>query len=105
MTAFIRLDLFPATVVIGELGEQRYHPARVVITDDAVYVFMDGPNFREPVYEGRLEDYYVEGSVRYAVTDSGDTLRITKASGCGCGSRLRGLRPFPGVAQAPKKSL
>lgn len=95
MAEFIRLDLFPATVTVGE---QVLTPARAVVTDDAVHVYMDSRNGPEDRYTARLADFDGARNIGYiAETDDGEKVHIQRASGCGCGSRLRGFKPFPGV--------
>jgi hypothetical protein len=99
MPQFIRYDQFPTTVTVGE---QKFHPARTVVTDDSLYVFMDSSSGPAKVYEARLDDYGGSGRTRSALTSDGDSVHIAKATGCGCGSLLRGLMPFPGVPMGPQ---
>lgn len=96
MPSFIRLDIFPADVVVE--GE-RYSPSRAIVTDDSVYVYMDSAAGPAEVYSARIDDFQGRRTTGYtAVSDSTD-ISINRASGCGCGSRLRGFRPFAGVPQ------
>lgn len=95
MAAFIRLDLFPAEALVA--GE-RFTPARVIVTDDTLYVYMDGQGGPRVAYETRLEDFTGRRTIGYTVTAAdGQEVAINRASGCGCGSRLRGFHPFVGV--------
>lgn len=95
MPEFIRLDLFPATV---RVGEKTYEPSRAIVADESVHVYMDSAQGPTEVYTARMDDFSGSRTVGYAVTTADDdTVSISRASGCGCGSRLRGYRPFPGV--------
>lgn len=99
---FIRLDLFPAQIIInsneGVIAAVQ-GDARVIITNDMAYIFQDGPTGKpEAVFGEYLEEF--EGSNRegYTVTTAtGNVLVVTRSKGCGCGSMLRGFFPFPGV--------
>lgn len=96
MASFIRLDLFPASVTVN--GTDEYSPARAIVTDDAVHVYMDAQGGPAEVYTARLDDFSGRRTTGYsAVASDGDNVQINRASGCGCGSRLRGFRPFAGV--------
>ncbi len=100
---FIRFDLFPARV---EVGDQIFDPSRTVVTDDSIIVFMDSSSGPVSVYEERLDDFSGNPKVSWiAEVDSGDTVKISRAGGCACGSRLRGFRPFPGVRHVPHKAF
>lgn len=96
MPAFIRLDLFPATVTRAD-GD-KFDPCRAVVTDDSVYVFMDANPRPTEVFTARLDDYETVSRRSYrVVTDDGEELLLEKRNGCGCGNKLRGFRAFPGV--------
>lgn len=96
MASFIRLDLFPATVTVN--GQDVYAPARAVVTDDAIHVYMDARDGPAEVYTTRLDDFSGRRTTGFVASASnGDDVQIGRASGCGCGSRLRGFRPFAGV--------
>ena len=98
MASFVRLDLFPASATL-DTGEI-YTPARVIVTDDAVHVYMDASGGPAEVYTARLDDFSGRRTTGYtAVSDGGVVVTIARASGCGCGSRLKGFRPFAGVPQ------
>ena len=101
MAAFIRLDMFPATVTVTDSKDgARFEPARAIVTDDAVHVYMDAAGGPKEVYMQRLSDFQGRRTLGYtAIADDGSTVQITRASGCGCGSALRGFRPFAGVPQ------
>jgi hypothetical protein len=101
--AFISLDLFPASVQTGNvvIGEE----FRAIVTDNYFYVLEEigtGPSLKikEPLvlFEGT-------NKTGYTVTTDKNVYSITRAANCGCGSRLRGVMPFPGVphvSQLPK---
>lgn len=96
MAAFVRIDMFPATVTVN--GTESFAPARTYVTDDSVLVYMDASNGPELVYSDRLADFEGRRTIGYtATTDSGDVVSINRASGCGCGSRLRGYDAFAGI--------
>lgn len=95
MAAYLRLDVFPGTAVVNQTTV--YTPARVIVTDDSVYVYMDSENGPTSVYSARLADYVGDRQSGEATSDEGDTVIISRASHCGCGSRLRGFHPFAGV--------
>lgn len=93
---YIRLDLFPAKV------EGIEQTARVIVTDAHFYFFVDAPGGGTPVAEvsGALYDIEGRNTIGYILVEDGDpdvTWNFRRATGCGCGSRLRGFRPFPGV--------
>lgn len=97
MPAFLRLDLFPATVIAP--GGIKYDPARVVVTDSEVYVFMDG-NPPAPTIQEHIFDFKSVSRTSFVVTlddDERTELQVNRRAGCGCGNKLRGFRPFPGV--------
>lgn len=99
MPAYVRLDVFPASVVVGDTT---YAPSRAIVTDDTLYVFMDASSGPEEVYSVRMDDFSGRRTTGYKVTtDDGDEVYVNRASGCGCGSRLRGFRPFAGVPEVP----
>lgn len=104
---FIRLDLFPAQITPDPTASGR--PARVIVTDSYLTVFEEPTTPQSPQtttppspsYALPLLDFYGSPLHGYtAVTDDG-TFHISRAKGCGCGSRLRGIRPFPLAPYAP----
>ena len=95
MANFVRLDLFPASATVGD---ETYAPARIVVTDDSVHVYVDAPGGPVEAYTARLEDFSGRRTTGYTATiDGGSVVQINRASGCGCGSRLKSFRPFAGV--------
>lgn len=120
----IRADVFPATVKIAQDGnEDRFvDKARVIITLDNVYIFLDGVPEFEKVFDDRLTSYTppVKATrVRKAVdllnrnaiieTEDGCTVTFQRMSSCGCGSRLKNARletllPTTAIGQAASKN-
>lgn len=110
MTTATRTDMWPAELRIdpdapNKDDRRHVYPVRVVVTLDEILVFTDG---RPPtlVFRDRLKSYSPPtpdvqatkeqlrtGSNRQAIatTESGHVLVFTRASGCGCGSRLKVL--------------
>ena len=96
MPNFIRVDIFPANVTVN--GVDSYSPSRAIVTDDAIHVYQDAPGGPTEVYTTRLDDFEGRRNIGYTITGAnGDTVSLTSASGCGCGSRLRGYHPFVGI--------
>lgn len=100
---YLQLDLFPATVTSESLTEPFPNgDKRVIITDSHLYVFTDGVEnvnilVQKPITSvsgSTLSGYEVE-------TEDGMRYHIIRVASCGCGSRLRGFHPFPGVPYAP----
>lgn len=102
MPRFIRFDLFPATVTVRDSEGTvtlSHGKTRTFVTDDSVIVYVDGTTgVPENIYESRLDDFEGAASKGWvATTSEGDTVEIIRSGSCGCGSRLRGFAPFPGV--------
>ncbi len=101
---FLRLDLFPATVerIDEESGEYTLvstEAVRAIVTNDTFYVFIDGELGPEITMEEYISDFSGTNIIGYTVITADDSeYKITRAKHCGCGSRLRGFFPFPGVA-------
>ncbi len=97
MPEYIRLDMFPATVTRAD--GSTIDPARVIVTEDTLYVFKD--NNPTPALElsALLYDFESISRTRYKVVtdDEREEIVITKRAGCGCGNKLKGFRAFPGV--------
>lgn len=99
----LQLDLFPATVSSEEHPEPFPNgDKRVIITDAHLYVFTDGVEnvnvlVQKPITSvtgSTLSGYEVE-------TEDGMRYHVIRVASCGCGSRLRGFHPFPGLPYAP----
>ncbi len=115
----VHYDLFPAEVHFQ--ADLTNHPGatasaimlpkcRVLISPDAVYVFTDGP--RGPVlafYDTLAPDNSLAQTPTkgYLLTPASPTLTDVSAisveptNRCGCGSRLRGYRPFGRISYVP----
>jgi hypothetical protein len=95
---YIRLDLFPAYVTrAGAVGPYTDR-ARVIITDRDFYVFLDAPGGPVCDLSGALFDASGTNRTGYTVElEDGTVYAVSRAQNCGCGSILRGFRPFPGV--------
>lgn len=108
LTSGVRKDTFPAELTIDQdtPESQRVYPVRVVVTLDEVLVFKDAPNVPVLVFRDQLSSYSPpkpvqkatreerrSGSYLWAVatTESGHALTWKRASGCGCGSKLKAL--------------
>lgn len=90
--SYVLLDLFPCTVE-GPLGPVSGE-ARVIVTDNHFYVFVDAPRGPEIVVKAPLKSP-IDGSLTTGYTISG--YKVVKKASCGCGSRLRSIYPFLGV--------
>ena len=100
--SYIRLDLFPASVArIGSDGvkmPQLTDRARVIITDRYFYMFLDSSSGPECTISGVMFDATGDNRAGYTVTLEDETVySVIRSANCGCGSRLRGFTPFPGV--------
>lgn len=107
----MREDLFPCRVfTTTDLTDPSAHRdllfdrCRVLITMDAVLVFIDAPDGPALAMSARLDDLDPTSSRRagFRLTLSNPTLTPTNSPNlivvrdnhCGCGSRLRAFRPF-----------
>jgi hypothetical protein len=91
----IKLDLFPATVVVDgvSLGED----LKAIVTDGHFYIFEDtltGPDVTKQEVLVSFEGTNLTG---YTVVTEQNTYHVSRSAGCACGSRLRGIHPFSGV--------
>lgn len=94
----VRLDLAPslARITPPDAAETTYPRARVIVTDERIYVFVDSPTGPALAYEGRLESLEGRNTTGYqAITATGDAVYFKRGGGCMCGSRLRSFKPFP----------
>lgn len=103
MAQFIRIDLFPAYVKFTAEDESviEYPDVRVILTDSHAFIFQDTNIGPRAVLIGELTAF--EGTNRdgYTATLDDASMYFKRSTGCGCGSLLRGIRPFPSVPHAP----
>lgn len=92
---YIQLDLFPAAVT--EAGKDLGYEIRVIVTDNYLYVFRDEVEGPEAFIALPLDSFDGSNKIGYTVTSDDRVFSIARAKNCGCGSRLRGFRPFGGV--------
>jgi hypothetical protein len=88
----VRTDVFPAAVSFS-FGDNPYAKARAIVTVDSILILVEAGSAPGVLYEGRLEDLTFNGRTAVATTEDGE-ITISRAHGCGCGSRLRSYRPF-----------
>jgi hypothetical protein len=84
--------VFPADVQFS-FATHPYPKARAIVTADEVIVLVEDGNPPGVLYQARLVDVSGTRQALTAITEDG-TVTITRAGGCGCGSRLRSYRPF-----------
>lgn len=101
MPRFLRFNLYPlSTQVFDSDGNPQMANAatRNVVTDDEIYVYTDSSEGPAVWFTGRLDDFSGDATNGWTVeTSEGQTVKFTRTTGCGCGSRLKGFNPFPGV--------
>jgi hypothetical protein len=98
----IRVDLFPAEVYFAEEDVPPLRKVRVIVTQDEFYIFADSPRGPEATHHGRLDTFEGNQKTGYSATLADETsLTFRRAGGCGCGSRLRGFRPFDPMRHGP----
>ena len=88
----IRADVFPATVAFS-FAVNPYNRSRAIVTADRVLVLVDGQRTPRVLYDGGLNNVSGDRNQMVASTDDGE-VTITRARGCGCGSRLRSFKPY-----------
>lgn len=91
-TVQIRADVYPANVVYS-FAHNEYSQSRAIVTADEVIVLVDGRDTPNVYYRGRLENVGGTHDMLVATTADG-TVTVTRAQGCGCGSRLKSYQPF-----------
>lgn len=96
----IMLELFPANLT-GSTLPKKYNDVLAVVTDQKLYVATDDPTGKSRyvvVHEEPIFDIMVSiPRKEWVVTlDDADRSEVTviRSNGCGCGSRLRGVRMF-----------
>lgn len=89
----------PSSAAVKEDG------LRVVVTNDALFIFRDAAPGPQTVFYERL-DSFTPAPRRHsdfrAVTASGKLVTFRSSGGCGCGSRLRAFNPFPMMMESTR---
>lgn len=106
---FIRLDLFPALLIGDNLPNAQpgnvLDARRIIITDTHVLLFADSNVGPVLAHEWPLIDIEGRNTIGWTTTVEHEgqplTFLVKRSSGCGCGSRLRGIFPYPGVPIQP----
>lgn len=100
-TSYIQLDLFPATVYkVPETVEDKEivaKEARIIVTNDYIYVILIGTEGTYFVVREELVEIYMVPKLGYQVYGAQNEYYIERDGNCGCGTRLRGMRFLPGV--------
>lgn len=90
-----RIDIYPAGLVLDGVMHDN---VRVIVTADTIYAWRDGTGGEGPVefLNERISDFNGRNTTGWEVTLADERVAFFRRStGCGCGSRLRGFRPFP----------
>lgn len=118
-TVAVLRDLFPAEVTF--YANTDAHPGasasaitlpkcRTLISPDEVYVFTDGPRgpvlafydtITEPPTSTPTKGYVLNPANPYQTDVS--SIQVEPTNRCGCGSRLRGYRPFGRISYIPSR--
>jgi len=104
---FIRLDLFPAllhgTGIPGADANGVLDGKRVIVTDSYILMFSDTQTGPQLVWSDALVDIEGRNTIGWTITtESGANFLVRRSTGCGCGSKLRGIFPYPGVPYKPQ---
>ena len=106
-------DVFPAFVGVGQPdlvptlqnlrsapitpGAYQVTKARIVVTDEAVMVAVDGQDGPMIIFRERYTEFHksnVKTEDSYILTETGKMIAYKKDENCGCGSRLRSWNPY-----------
>lgn len=102
---YIRLDLFPAFLQGDSLPDTLpggvLDGKRIIITDTYVLVFSDSPIGPVLQHTWTLIDMSGRHTTGWEVQTEEHNFRVNRSTGCGCGSRLRGLFPYTGLPYQP----
>lgn len=102
----LQLDLFPALVTDVTSDDPFRVTAegtdnRVIVTDSHLYVFRDGTEAPDAFIVEPITSFTGSSGDGYTIAlADGVMYHVIRAESCGCGSRLRGFHPFPGVPYA-----
>lgn len=103
----IRYDLFPAQVATADGLTVIRGRLRVIIGGADTYVFIETQEGGNMTLLAKIPMLAISGTPQdplgILITPSGDAdpFRVQKDPGCGCGSRLRGMKPFMNVYVIP----
>lgn len=84
----MRLDMFPAKV-------DGYPKARVLVGEKRAQIWVERNGTVEVAAEGEVESFHRatrRGEPSTVTLTDGTVWEIYRATGCGCGSRLKGVR-------------
>lgn len=98
----IWLDLFPAHIE-SDAWEPKHEEYRVIVTNTYFYIIDDTIDGPKAIVTLPTESFEGTNKVGYSVTTPEGSFFIQRAPNCGCGSRIRGIFPFPGVPQVRPK--
>ena len=101
----VRADVFPAKVTFSFM-DNPYVKARAILTADEALILVEASGGSGPsvLYQERLEDVQFVSREQVVATTADGNITISRAGGCGCGSRLRGYRPFSRTVRMQKIS-
>lgn len=106
---YVRLDLFPAVISTKDPANPLPNTQlggvldskRVIVTDTKVLIFADSPTGPILLHDWNLVDITGKSTVGWTIETEDRLILVRRSGGCGCGSRLRGLRPYPGLPYQP----
>lgn len=103
--SYLRLELFPAEVKdeSSELIQQKN--LKAIVTDSYFLLYTDSPTGPALHLQEDLVSFAGSPTTGYRAETPSHTYYINRARGCGCGSRLRGFRPFRGKPTRPTQPL
>jgi hypothetical protein len=92
-----------ATNYIPKGATLLYQPARVLISAEHVWIFVDSADGPALLFQAAMDDVQGDRRQGYRITTTPSasnpdpehvSLVVTRYANCGCGSRLRSFRPF-----------
>lgn len=101
--ALILLDAFPVIAYTPDGG--RYEPARVVVFNDKVQVWVvpmgaPGP---QVIFESAAMSVSGTRLAGFTIQTPDGDVRTARTSGCGCGSPLKRFDPYEGATRKVKR--
>ena len=101
-------DLYPARICAEDTPSRERsvknwrHRTRVIITQDHAYFFVESPEYPGIALLHDAPIVSMSGSKKdqtgIRLEFENEVIRLFPDQGCGCGSRLRTVRPFPSAA-------